>query len=47
MALRDIARGRRLRGFFGLVQLALGNLQAICLCEFDGPRERELRIVVR
>ena len=26
--------------------LALGNLQAIYLCEFDGPRERELRIVV-
>ena len=26
--------------------LALGSLQAIYLCEFDGPRERELRIVV-
>ena len=27
-------------------ELALGRLQAIYLCEFDGPRERELRIVV-
>jgi thiamine phosphate synthase YjbQ (UPF0047 family) len=27
-------------------ELALGNLQAIYLCEFDGPRDRELRVVV-
>ena len=27
-------------------ELALGKLQAIYLCEFDGPRDRELRIVV-
>ncbi len=27
-------------------EVALGNLQAIHLCEFDGPREPELRIVV-
>jgi secondary thiamine-phosphate synthase enzyme len=26
--------------------LALGDFQAIFLCEFDGPRERQLHIVV-
>ncbi len=27
-------------------RLALGDLQAVFLCEFDGPRTRELRVVV-
>jgi thiamine phosphate synthase YjbQ (UPF0047 family) len=27
-------------------ELALGRLRAIFLCEFDGPRSRELRVVV-
>ena len=27
-------------------ELALGELQAIFLCEFDGPRERKLHVVV-
>ncbi len=27
-------------------RLALGDLQAIFLCEFDGPRPRELRVAV-
>jgi thiamine phosphate synthase YjbQ (UPF0047 family) len=26
--------------------LALGALQAVFLCEFDGPRSREVRVVV-
>ena len=27
-------------------ELALGELQAVFLCEFDGPRAREVRVVV-